>query len=32
LPDTAPADAIVQISGWNIIPETITLAAAVAAQ
>jgi exo-1,4-beta-D-glucosaminidase len=32
LPDTAPADAVVQIAGWNIAPETITPTAAVAAQ
>jgi exo-1,4-beta-D-glucosaminidase len=32
LPDTAPADAVVQIAGWNIAPETITPTAANAAQ
>jgi exo-1,4-beta-D-glucosaminidase len=32
LPDTAPADPVVQIAGWNIAPETITPTAAVAAQ
>ena len=31
LPDTAPANPVVQISGWNIVPETITPAAAKAA-
>jgi exo-1,4-beta-D-glucosaminidase len=32
LPDTAPADPIVQISGWNIAPQIITPTTAVAAQ
>jgi exo-1,4-beta-D-glucosaminidase len=32
LPDSAPADPVVQIIGWNIAPETITPTAAVAAQ
>ena len=32
LPDTAPADPIVQIEGWNIAPEIITPTTAVAAQ
>ena len=32
LPDTAPADAVVQIAGWNIAPEIITPTAANAAQ
>jgi exo-1,4-beta-D-glucosaminidase len=32
LPDTAPADSIVQIEGWNIAPEIITPTAASAAQ
>ena len=32
LPDTAPADFVIQIAGWNIAPETITPKAAVAAQ
>jgi exo-1,4-beta-D-glucosaminidase len=32
LPDTASADPIVQISGWNIAPQTITPTAAVEAQ
>jgi exo-1,4-beta-D-glucosaminidase len=32
LPDNAPADSIVQITGWNIAPETITPTAAIAAQ
>jgi exo-1,4-beta-D-glucosaminidase len=32
LPDTASANTIVQISGWNIAPQTITLTTAVVAQ
>ncbi|MGD0356641.1 MAG: beta galactosidase jelly roll domain-containing protein [Terracidiphilus sp.] len=32
LPDTAPADPVVQIAGWNIASETIAPTAAVAAQ
>jgi exo-1,4-beta-D-glucosaminidase len=32
LPDSAPADSIVQISGWNITAQTIIPTAAVAAQ
>jgi exo-1,4-beta-D-glucosaminidase len=32
LPDTAPADPIVQIAGWNIAAQTITLTAANTAQ
>ena len=32
LPETAPADPIVQIEGWNIAPETIKPTAAVAPQ
>ena len=32
LPDSAPAGPIVQISGWNIAPQTIAPTAAVAAQ
>ena len=32
LPDTAPADFVIQIAGWNIAPETITPTVAVVAQ
>ena len=32
LPDTAPADSIVQVTGWNIAPDTITPTASVSAQ